>query len=116
MSNKERSDKAVANIEDNIKTLIEENDSYKKEQAIKNILAEREQDKKRIKELEADLYSANEIISDLTDSIPKQKVINEINNLKKMFKATTEGILQEYTVGEIIIKTNTLQELLEGEE
>lgn len=67
-------------------------------------------------ELLKDLYSANCIIADLTDSIPKQKVINEINNLKKMFKATTEGILQEYTVGEIIIKTNTLQELLEGEE
>lgn len=60
--------------------------------AISNVLAEREQDKKRIKQLEKengelrervkeldkendellkDLYSANCIIADLTDSIPK---------------------------------------------
>lgn len=131
MSNK-TSDKNVGSIDEKavnddielIKNLIENNkieiknvsvgQEFRLLRTLQNILAEREQDKKRIKELEADLYSANEIISDLTDSIPKQKVINEINNLKKMFKATTEGILQEYTVGEIIIKTNTLQELLEG--
>lgn len=48
--------------------------------ALERVLAEREQDKKRIKELEADLYSANEIISDLIDSIPKQVVIELIEN------------------------------------
>ncbi len=42
--------------------------------ALEYVLEEREADKKRIKELEDDLYSANCIISDLTDSIPVQKV------------------------------------------
>ena len=49
--------------------------------AMQNILAEREQDKKRIQELEADLYSSNEIIADLTDSIPKQVVIDKMEEL-----------------------------------
>ena len=47
------------------------------------------------------------------DYIPKQKVEEEIEALRKMFKATMEGKLQEYTPGEIIIKRNTLKELLE---
>ena len=42
----------MSNIEDDIKILTEENSSYKKEQAMQNILSEREQDKARIKELE----------------------------------------------------------------
>ncbi len=48
--------------------------------AISHILSEREQKDKRIQELEADLYSANEIIADLIDSIPKQVVIELIEN------------------------------------
>ena len=70
---------------------------------IENILAEREQDKKRIKELEADLYSANEIISDLIDNIPKQVVIDLIEN-------ETIDIS-----GFECIAVEDLQELLEGE-
>ena len=54
--------------------------------ALQNILAEREQKDKRIKELEADLYSANEIIADLTDSIPKQVVIDAINKHKLAYE------------------------------
>ena len=41
--------------------------------------------RKKIKELEDDLYSANCIIADLTDSIPVQKVkdkIEEVHNMK----------------------------------
>ncbi len=49
----------------------------------------------------------------LENSIPKQKVKNEIEALEKMFEAINKGILQEYTVEEIIIKINTLRELLE---
>ena len=71
--------------------------------ALQNILAEREQDKKRIKELEADLYSANEIISDLIDNIPKQVVIDLIEN-------ETIDIS-----GFECIAVEDLQELLEGE-
>ena len=54
--------------------------------ALQNILAEREQKDKRIKELEADLYSANEIISDLIDNIPKQVVIDAINKHKLAYE------------------------------
>ena len=50
--------------------------------AINNILAERKQDKKKIQELEADLYSVNCTISDYVDSIPKQKVKDKIGVLE----------------------------------
>ena len=50
--------------------------------AIKHLLAERKQDKKKIQELEADLYSANCTISDYVDSIPKQKVKDKIGVLE----------------------------------
>ena len=130
--------------------------------AIDHILAEREEDKKKIEELEEknqhlssvsdyetislqnnfleeQLELANSQIEELEeekkvqihqtmevfdrdyihkdkikeDYIPKQKVEEEIEALRKMFKATMEGKLQEYTPGEIIIKRNTLKELLE---
>ena len=45
--------------------------------------------------------------------VSKQKVNDEIETLRKMLKATMEGKLQKYTPNEIIIKTNTLEELLE---
>ena len=57
--------------------------------------------RKRIKELIEKNY------------IPKQKIKDEIEALRKMLKATMKGILQEYTPEEIIIKINTLEELLE---
>ena len=72
--------------------------------ALQNILAEREQDKKRIKELEADLYSANEIISDLIDNIPKQVVIDLIENETidiSGFECIAVEDLQELLGGEI---------------
>ena len=47
--------------------------------------------------------------------IPKRKVEDELETLRKMLKATMSGKLQEYTAEEIIIKINTLEELLEGE-
>ena len=72
---------------------------------------------KRIQELETEIKNkdtyikmAKEVIE---NSITKQKIKDEKEVLRKMFKATTEGILQEYTVEEIIIKMNTLEELLE---
>lgn len=78
--------------------------------ALQNILAEREQKDKRIKELEADLYSANEIIADLTDSIPKQVVIDKMEELNKEIKSCDEidAIFK-------IKQQQVLQELLEGE-
>ena len=49
------------------------------------------------------------------NSIPKQVVIDEVKRLSDMPNKTTEGRIQKYTVNEIIIRSNTLQELLEGE-
>lgn len=82
--------------------------------AISNVLAEREQDKKRIKqlekengelrervkELEEDLYSANKIVEEYIDSIPKQKIKDKFekiqllyeNNLKKIDLKEVEKI------------------------
>lgn len=75
---------------------------------------------KRIQELEeekknrADFQQKYiEVTGLYLNSIPKQKIKNEIEILRKMLKATIEGKLQEYTPPEIIIKINTLEELLE---
>ena len=137
MSNK-TSDENVAKIEEDIKLVKRylENSAYKETdsdffknggwemvdleipKAMANILAELEQKDKRIEELEEELEKANRQLDlDYVDEnyIPKQVVIDELQRLKNMFKATTQGILQEYTVNEIIIRSNTLQELLEGE-
>lgn len=99
----------MSNIEDDIKILTEENSSYKKEQAMQNILSEREQDKARIKELEeenmqkdlekigieenikADMkeiieryYTANE------ECIPKQKVKDILNEIQEEYDKVQE--------------------------
>lgn len=129
MSNK-TSDKNVANIEDDVKIVKRylENSAYKESnsdffknggweivdleipKAMKNIIAEREQDKKRIQELEADLYSANCTISDYVDSIPKQKVKDKIEEYDK--KMTEDAGNSLWVVTDRIVM-NVLNELLE---
>ena len=47
--------------------------TQKEVNAINNLLSERKQDKARIKELEEELYSANKIINEYLDDIPKQR-------------------------------------------
>ena len=121
MSNK-TSDKNVADIEDDVNELksimnlrtesgfaYSQKNTLKLQKSIRNVLAEREQDKKRIQELEADLYSSNEIIADLTDSIPKQVVIDKMEELNKEIKSCDEidAIFK-------IKQQQVLQELLEG--
>ncbi len=88
--------------------------------AIEHLLAEREEDKKKIDKLqvlEDDLKDKRIAYIDTPEFeeefIPKQKVKEKIEVLRKMLKATMEGKLQEYTPEEIIIKRNTLEELLE---
>ena len=129
MSNK-TSDNNVANIEDVkvLKDLMEElklekqtalhNNEYgeyitecdvldlydKQILALQHILAEREQDKKKIQELEADLYSANCTISDYVDSIPKQKVKDKIGVLE---------VEEKYDYLDNKKAIQTLEELLE---
>ena len=120
----ETSDKNVANIEKDVELVKRylENSAYKESnsdffknggweivdleipRAMQNILAEREQDKKRIQELEADLYSANCTISDYVDSIPKQKVKDKIGVLE---------VEEKYDYLDNKKAIQTLEELLE---
>ena len=87
--------------------------------AITNILAELERKDKRIQELERkylhEKLAKEEVEELLGNSIPAQKVMDELKRLSVMLKKTMEGEIQEYTVEEIIIRSNALQELLEGE-
>ena len=122
MSNK-TSDKNVVNIEEDIKYVkemleiarvffkaVKAETNYKDVDdvafcnAVEHILTEREQDKKRIQELEADLYSANCTISDYVDSIPKQKVKDKIGVLE---------VEEKYDYLDNKKAIQTLEELLE---
>lgn len=68
--------------------------------------------RKKIKELEDDLYSANCIIADLTDSIPVQKVKDKIEELKEHYN--TDNNIRIYTLkGSYELQVAVLQELLE---
>ena len=99
----------MSNIEDDLKIVKRylRNSSYKESdsdffknggwemvdleipKAMANVLSEREQDKARIKELEEDLYSANKIINEYLDGIPKQKVKDVLqNNRNEIFSFT----------------------------
>ena len=105
----------MSNIEDDIKILTEENSSYKKEQAIQNILSEREQDKARIKELEEELYSANKIVEEYLDGIPKQKIKDKIENMEKEYKKLEQS--SDFIIADTIQpKIEVLQELLQESE
>ena len=121
MSNK-TSDKNVAN-EERLNNFIEAYKQTKEQSFIVDsinkdfffefvdcLLAELEQKDKRIQELEADLYSSDEIIADLTDSIPKQVVTDKMEELNKEIKSCDEidAIFK-------IKQQQILQELLEGE-
>lgn len=100
--------------------------------AIDNVLQEREQDKKRIQELEEELEKANKQLDlDYVDDnyIPRQKVKDKIEELKNEY----DEILSEYGnldtdivinvpnknvrkyIDELVIKILVLQELLKGE-
>ena len=127
MSNK-TSDKNVANIEEDVKILEEFAeickaglacyDQTREGKALEHILAEREQDKKRIKELEeekVELKEYNKIVSDRIveykkNSIPKQAVIDKIKEYDK--KMEEDAGHPNWVVTDRIVM-NVLQELLE---
>lgn len=90
----------MSNIEDDIKILTEENSSYKKEQAIQNILSERKQDKARIKELENRLRDINTYI-----------LINGIDEPLKTATQIKVENQQQYIIQE---KINLLKKKLEN--
>ena len=139
MSNK-TSDKNVANIQDDVKIVKEFIDYaqgiiedmeyerpvdvtvYQKElTSMTNILAEREQDKKRIQELEEQVKTLDEAYTGVIkeskkwfdiahNSIPMQVVIDKMEELNKEIKSCDEidAIFK-------IKQQQVLQELLEGE-
>ena len=100
--------------------------------AISNVLAEREQDKKRIKqlekengelrervkELEEDLYSANKIVEEYIDIIPKQKIKDKIEELKDENYQISVGsnILLDTQITKNNFKIQVLEELLQEED
>lgn len=78
-------------------------------------------------ELLKDLYSANCIISDLTDSIPKQKIKDKIEELNKQEQELQNSISEEereeysdanisFQLCDIEIRREVLQELLQEED
>lgn len=77
--------------------------------------------REKVKELEKENSTLKNFTSSIfnnnieKDFMPKQKIIDELKRLNAMLGRTTEGRIQKYTVNEIIIRSNTLQELLEGE-
>lgn len=102
MSNK-TSDKNVANIEDDVNELksimnlrtesgfaYSQKNTLKLQKSIRNVLVEREQDKKRIQELEEESRKKSiELIcyqEELENSIPTQVVIDEINKHKLAYE------------------------------
>ena len=72
---------------------------------------------KRIKELEEEnkilLNSKVGIDLSYDDYIPVQKVNDEIERYEYMLAETIHGEIQKYTPGEILLKIDTLKELLE---
>lgn len=142
MSNK-TSDKNVANIEDDVKIVKRylENSAYKESnsdffknggweivdleipRAMKNIIAEREQDKKRIQELEEErkkyiVQLTDEQYRNLVDTIRRevrqeleQKVKDKIEKYNK--KMEEDAGHPNWVVTDRIVM-NVLQELLEG--
>ena len=122
--NNKGSDKNVANIED-IKVIqhiisfykdldvIHSNDKCKEIVALENVLAEREQKDKRIQELEVKLKCAKGLYDDccncLLNSIPKQVVIDKMEENKQILDKTNDGNLRE----RLYIENGILKELLE---
>lgn len=123
MSNK-TSDKNVANIEIVIKDCREHLKIYGEAfitaselDRIENVLAEREQDKKRIQELEEELEKANKQLDlDYVDEnyIPKQVIIDKVNEINKKYEdSKDENGESPYFYPDFTIRI--LQKLLEGE-
>ena len=129
MSNK-TSDKNVENIETVIKDCREHLKLYGEAfitadelDRIEKILAEREQDKKRIQELEEEkvkLKEYNKIVSDRIveykkNSIPKQIVRDKINEINKAYEdSKDENGESSYYYPDFIIRI--LQRFLGGDE
>lgn len=87
-------------------------------EAIMQIANERDELRRKNEELEANNYEANNIIKDLLDNIPVQKVKDKIEELKNnidYLKQFNDWNEKDYTNEDIINNVlEVLQELLEG--
>lgn len=130
MSNK-TSDKNVANIEDDVNELksimnlrtesgfaYSQKNTLKLQKSIRNVLAEREQDKKRIQELEEerDNWHGCFIVA-MENGIAKEKVKEILQDNRNELFSITYLSKEQYRLYEIQIeRINKIeQELLEGE-
>lgn len=115
MSNK-TSDKNVAQdiefLKSNEADVLYFRGNPKLKSAVESVLEKIEELEKDNKRKDMFVQMSQEVIE---NSIPKQVVIDELKRLSDMLNRTTEGRIQKYTVNEIIIRSNALQELLEGE-
>ena len=87
-------------------------------EAIMQIANERDELRRKNEELKADNYEANNIIKDLLDNIPVQKVKDKIEELKNnidYLKQFNDWNEKDYTNEDIINNVlEVLQKLLEG--
>ena len=107
---------SIRNILQNYKRQKQINEEHKK---LNGELRERvkELDTKN-DELLKDLYSANCIIADLTDSIPKQKIkekIEELKNEKEQLRID-KNVTWDSQIYKLDLKIRVLQELLQESE
>lgn len=113
MSNIEEDIKVLTNIEKLIRIEFKHYLTDREMKAINNVLLEREQDKKRIQELEEKnkLLLNSKVGIDLSydDYISKQKIKDKIEDLRYNNKLGFEESLEEF------FKIEVLEELLEEE-
>lgn len=85
---------------------------------MKNIKKKIGELRERVKELEEDLYSANKIVEEYIDSIPKQKIkdkIEELKNEKEQLRID-KNVTWDSQIYKIDLKIQVLQELLQEED
>ena len=81
-----------------------------------SLLKKQKQEKQRIQDLESKLEEANKQLDlDYVDKnyIPVEKVNDEIEKYEYMLAEAVHGEIQKYTPGEILLKIDTLKEILE---
>ena len=85
---------------------------------MKNIKKKIGELRERVKELEEDLYSANKIVEEYIDSIPKQKIKDKIEELKDENYQISLGsnILLDTQITKNNFKIQVLEELLQEED
>ena len=66
--------------------------------------------KKKVKELEEELYSANKIVEEYLDGIPKQKIKDKIEILRRAFENTNKDRWKNIYIMQIDILQELLQE------